>query len=127
MPIGHVQDYYTFVGGLHTEGSFFLTPKNCWKEGDNVIPQTDGSLDRRNAIGFEQAYVTRTLAPNAVSSLDSYAYTTHIWKGVGGDGNFDVLVVQVGASLLLLQRTRRHCKCTPFNVYAEHGYLPSSG
>lgn len=51
-----VEDKFTFVEGLNTEGEFFLTPKNAWKEGDNVIPDTRGSVYRRKALDFEAGY-----------------------------------------------------------------------
>jgi hypothetical protein len=92
---GSVDDSFTFVGGLNTEGSFFLTPKNCWKEGDNVIPQTDGSVERRNAIAFETGFATVNVGTVGVDRV----YTTHLWKAVNGNGNLDIIVVQAGASL----------------------------
>jgi hypothetical protein len=93
---GHVEDSFTFVGGLNTEGAFFLTPKNCWKEGDNVIPQTDGSVERRKALTFETGFQYN---PDFFGGADR-VYTTHLWKAVGGNGNLDILVVQSGESIL---------------------------
>lgn len=92
---GHVEDAFTFVGGLNTEGSFFLTPKNCWKEGDNVVPQTDGTLERRKGLGYETGYSNQTVN----SSLTNTAYTVHKWTAVGGNGNVDFIVVQLGYHL----------------------------
>lgn len=51
-----VEDRFTFVEGLNTEGSFFLTPKNAWKEGDNVVPDTQGTVARRKALDFEAGF-----------------------------------------------------------------------
>jgi hypothetical protein len=93
---GHVEDSFTFVGGLNTEGAFFLTPKNCWKEGDNVVPQTDGSVERRKALTFETGFQYN---PDFFGGADR-VYTTHLWKAVGGNGNLDILVVQSGQQLL---------------------------
>ena len=51
------EDFFSFVGGLNTEGGYFLTPKNSWKEGDNIIPQKDGSIQRRPSVNYEANYV----------------------------------------------------------------------
>jgi hypothetical protein len=91
---GHVEDSFTFVGGLNTEGAFFLTPKNCWKEGDNVIPQTDGSVERRKALVVETG---GTLL--ALSAPTNKVYTTHKWTSVSGNGSVNFVVVQVGKML----------------------------
>jgi hypothetical protein len=90
---GSVEDSFTFVGGLNTEGSFFLTPKNCWKEGDNVTPQTDGSVIRRRGIKVE------TFAQEFGFGLEDDVVSIHEWNAVGGDGNLDYVVVQVGRVL----------------------------
>jgi hypothetical protein len=92
---GSVQDNFTFVGGINTEGGFFVTPPNSWKEGDNVIPRTDGSLERRRGLDFEVGYTTQPV----VTDVTSDAYTTHLWNSVNGDGTLDIVVIQVGAVL----------------------------
>ena len=92
---GHVEDSFTFVGGLNTEGSFFLTPKNCWKDGDNVVPQTNGTVQRRKAIKYETGFSTQSIT----SDFSNVAYTTHVWNAVNGNGNEDMLVVQIGYRL----------------------------
>jgi len=48
-----VKDAFTFVGGLNTEGGFFVTPENSWKEGVNVVPTIDGSIERRAGLDYE--------------------------------------------------------------------------
>ena len=48
-----VKDAFTFVGGLVTEGGYFITPENSYKEGVNVVPQMDGTLERRNGLDYE--------------------------------------------------------------------------
>ena len=51
-----VKDAFTFVGGLNTEGGYFIIPENTYKEGVNVIPQMDGTIERRTAIDYESNY-----------------------------------------------------------------------
>ena len=92
-----VDDSFTFVGGLFTEGSFFLTPKNSWKEGDNVIPKTDGSLIRRPGLDYEVNYQVNTSVPTTDTTLDNLAFCVETWTSVGGNGNLDLFVVQRGS------------------------------
>jgi hypothetical protein len=95
-----VDDSFTFVGGLNSEGLYFLTPKNSWKEGDNVVPATDGSLSRRKAIDFEENYQTLTLSTLSVDeAIDNAAFTVEIWESVAGNGNLEFFVVQKGSTL----------------------------
>lgn len=90
-----VEDSFTFVGGLNTEGAFFLTPKNSWKEGDNVTPNTDGSIERRPGLNYETNY-TFNYSGATAAHVASWAYTAELWTAVGGNGNIDFLVVQEG-------------------------------
>lgn len=91
-----VDDSFTFVGGLYTEGSFFLTPKNSWKEGDNVIPKTDGSLVRRPGLDYEINYQIDNSVVTTDTTLDNLAFCIETWTSVGGNGNLDLFVVQRG-------------------------------
>ena len=91
-----VDDSFTFVGGLFTEGSFFLTPKNSWKEGDNVIPKTDGSLIRRPALDYEVNFQVNDSVVTIDPTLDNLAFCIETWTSVGGNGNLDLFVVQRG-------------------------------
>jgi hypothetical protein len=93
-----VDDSFTFVGGLNSEGGFFVTPKNSWKEGDNVTPSTDGSITRRKALDFEENY---QLAPRGAFAVDvnKWAYTIDTWYSVNGNGNLEFFVVQEGPTL----------------------------
>ena len=91
-----VDDSFTFVGGLNTEGSFFLTPKNSWKEGDNVVPSTDGSISRRKAIDFEQNFQGNPSSVFTTPEDTALAYTVELWESVNGNGNLEFFVVQEG-------------------------------
>lgn len=91
-----VEDSFTFVGGLHTEGGFFLTPKNSWKEGTNIVPKQDGSIERRKGLNFEQNYALSVDLNLYIDDMDLYAFSTNMWESVAGDGNLDFFVVQYG-------------------------------
>lgn len=118
------EDFFSFVGGLNTEGGYFLTPKNTWKEGDNVVPQKDGSLERRAAIDFEPSGVY-TLPTGFIglldSTVDNYAFSTHIWQGVGGDGNKNIMVIQYGNYVVFYDAS---ADVTSLTKYTFQIYLP---
>lgn len=90
-----VKGSFTFVGGLNTEGGYFITPENSWKEGVNVYPNVDGVLQRRNGIDYESLY---QLYASAITSgqKDLWAFTVGNWSTVGGNGNLNFFVVQTG-------------------------------
>jgi hypothetical protein len=95
---GVVKDSFTFVGGLNTEGGFFLTPDSSWKEGVNVIPSTNGVVGRRNGIDYESLYAL--YASNITASQKAlWAFGVGTWSTVGGVGNRDFFVVQTGPTL----------------------------
>lgn len=90
-----VKDAFTFVGGLVTEGGYFVTPENTYKEGVNVIPQLDGTLERRNGIDYENSYALYAAGITS-DNKDLWAFTTSTWNTVAGSGNRDFIVVQLG-------------------------------
>lgn len=90
-----VKDAFTFVGGLNTEGGYFVTPENSWKEGVNVVPTLDGSIERRNGLDFEANYSISN-SGSTWNDLQLNAYSTGIWSTVNGNGNQDFMVVQNG-------------------------------
>lgn len=90
-----VKDAFTFVGGLVTEGGYFITPENTYKDGVNVIPQLDGTLERRNGLDYELNYSLHA-ATITSDSKDLWAFTTGTWNTVAGSGNRDFIVSQLG-------------------------------
>jgi hypothetical protein len=93
-----VKDAFTFVGGLNTEGGFFVTPENSWKEGVNVVPTIDGSIERRNGLDYETNYALAALGITA-EQKNTWAFTSGVWTSVGGNSNLDFIVVQAGTAL----------------------------
>ena len=93
-----VQGSFTFVGGLNTEGGYFITPENSWKDGVNVYPNVDGVLQRRNGIDYESLY---QLYPSSITAdqKNLWAFTVGNWSTVGGNGNLNFFVVQTGYTL----------------------------
>jgi hypothetical protein len=93
-----VKDSFTFVGGLNTEGGYFVTPENSWKEGVNVIPSTDGSVERRNGIDYEDLFGLYA-AGITEDQKNTWAYTVGTWSTVAGIGTLNFFVVQLGPTL----------------------------
>ena len=93
-----VKDAFTFVGGLVTEGGYFITPENSYKEGVNVIPQIDGTIERRNGLDYENEYALYAAAISS-DSKNLWAFTTGTWSTVAGSGNRDFIVAQLGRYL----------------------------
>ena len=93
-----VSDAFTFVGGLNTEGGYFITPENSYKEGVNVIPKMDGSLERRNGLDYESLFQLYNAGITA-DQKDLWAFSSGVWSTVAGNGNLDFFVVQTGPTL----------------------------
>jgi len=112
------EDFFSFVGGLNTEGGYFLTPKNSWKEGDNVIPQKDGSIQRRNAIDLEQ---DAEYAPDLIleGAIDTYAYSVHTWENVDGDGNKNIIVAQYGPHVYFYDASASEISKSKYPFYVD--------
>lgn len=100
-----VEDNFNFVGGLNTEGGFFVTPKNSWVEGTNVIPQTDGSAKIREALELENGATNLSYTNGSFSSylpidnngnVFSTAYIVHKWENVNSKPTVNFFVVQAG-------------------------------
>lgn len=98
MPKASVKDSFTFVGGLNTEGGYFITPENSWKEGVNIVPNVDGSVVRRNGIDYENLYQLYSSSITA-DQKNLWAFTVGTWSTVGGNGNLSFFVVQAGYML----------------------------
>ena len=98
MPKASVKDSFTFVGGLNTEGGYFITPDNSWKEGVNIVPNVDGSVIRRNGIDYENLYQLYASSITA-DQKNLWAFTVGTWSTVGGNGNLSFFVVQAGYML----------------------------
>lgn len=92
---GSAENAFTFVKGLVTEGGFMVHPKDAWKEGFNVVPDVDGTVERRLGFNYENLYETEASVVVATEK-DNWAYVVEKWESVGGNGNLDLFVVQIG-------------------------------
>jgi len=101
---GAIKNWFTFVNGLNTEGGYFVTPPEAWKEGNNVIPSIDGSISRRNGIDIEENAATSvTRMPRHFKP--EWAYATSQWKAFPEDAvpdeRYNFLVVQYGPRIAI--------------------------
>ena len=91
--------FFTFVAGLNSEAGWFTAPPNTWRTGDNVVPDLDGVLRKRRAVDFEESRVLETVIGSTVANDKQWAYATGNWDAVGGDGDKNLFVVQIGPTL----------------------------
>lgn len=90
--------YFTFVGGLNTEGGYLTFPANRWKEGVNVIPQFNGELHLRTAMNYEHNFQLSAQL-DSTSVKQTLAYGAYEWNNVQGSGGTNYIVVQRGRFL----------------------------
>lgn len=93
MPTVAHKKHFTFVGGLNTEASPLSFPPNTWADGDNVVPDADGSIVLRRAFDFEEDYALSSSVAS-LSAAALRAFGTSYWSNVGGDGNINFIVFQ---------------------------------
>lgn len=97
---GH-KSYYSFTGGLNSETSPLVSAENTALTLSNFDLSVSGKISRRLGLDFEAGFntVNSTLSADALS-ISSGAINSFIWKGVGGVGNKDFYVLQVGYRLM---------------------------
>lgn len=84
----------TFTGGLKTEFTGLNFPENSCTEVDNCLFSVTGEISRRLGIDFETGHTVLN-EPRTGLALNTYK-----WKNAGGNGNTELLVVQIGYGLL---------------------------
>lgn len=132
MPVQAYQDdQFTFVAGLNTEAGFFGFPKNAWKEGDNMLPNVNGSVRKRVALDLETSYTTTGALTEA--NKDNFSFAIHTWQAVGGNGDLNFTVAQVGNLLYFYRDTSVSLSATKYsfevnmNSFLAEGYTGSAG
>lgn len=84
---------FTFVKGLNTEAGPLTFPPNTWSDGDNTVPNIDGSLQRRLAVNYESSYALSSTTDTPTEETTG-AFTCGEWNSVGGEGSRNYVVVQ---------------------------------
>lgn len=82
-----------FVNGLVTEATALNFPEAAATETFNCVYNVDGSFNRRLGIDFENNYSTVSI------DKAGKAISTYYWVGAAGNGDYNLVVVQVGLTL----------------------------
>lgn len=82
-----------FTGGLKTEFSGLNFPENSCTETFNCVFDRVGRVTRRYGFDFEPGAVFTTI------DRTNSAVRDYLWKNVAGDGNTNLLVIQIGSIL----------------------------
>jgi hypothetical protein len=102
LPTAAVKKHFTFVGGLNTEGGPLSVAPNTWSEGDNVIPNLDGSITLRRAVDVESGYELSTHSVTTAEA-ETLAFASGEWNNVAGDADINFIVVQHGDKILFYE------------------------
>lgn len=86
-----------FNGGLKTEFTGLNFPENACTDMDNCVISLVGSIARREGIDFESNYKLNAQTASA-SAINQYR-----WRNAGGDGETEILAVQIGSTLFFYQ------------------------
>lgn len=81
-----------FSAGLKTEFTGLNFPENAATDTDNCVYDTTGEVSRRPGIDFENNYELATIFRQG-------AMNTYKWRNVGGSGDVEILVKQIGRTL----------------------------
>src|SRR3954465_3877061 len=83
-----------FTKGLVTEFTGLNFPENAATDTDNCVYTLVGDVNRRLGINYEQNFNT------FVQDRSNRAVNTFKWNNAGGDGDTQVIVTQIGMTLL---------------------------
>ncbi len=82
-----------FIAGLKTEFTGLNFPENAATDTQNCVFSLIGDVTRRGGINYEANNVLKPIAQSSV------AMSSYRWKNVGGDGQTQMLVQQIGITL----------------------------
>ena len=82
-----------FTGGLVTQATGMNFPENSCTFAQNLIFRPWGLVERRLGFDAESSFLTQFL------NLADSVFTQYVWKDATGNGNINITVVQVGATL----------------------------
>lgn len=95
---------FNFTAGLNTEAGPLSYPPNTWQDGDNVVPQIDGSLHKRLAVNYESGYALSSQTNTSIDEQNG-AFVCDEWNSVGGNGAVNFVVVQRNDTLYFYTNT----------------------
>lgn len=86
-----------FTKGLITEATALNFPENAATDTDNCLYSLLGDVTRRLGIDFEENYT------QAIQNRTDKAINTYKWNNAGGDGQTQIVVVQIGMTLVFYE------------------------
>lgn len=89
-----------FIAGLKTEFTGLNFPENAATDTQNCVYTLIGDVLRRNGIDFERNFVGTGLGDRTNQAIKTYK-----WNNAGGDGERQILVLQVGITLYFFVST----------------------
>lgn len=90
--------YSTFVKGRVTEAGPLTFPENAMIDEENCDLSIKGNVKRRLPIDLEDGGALSS-ATVALATWAPYSIASNRWNTVGGDGNLNFLVLQIGDTL----------------------------
>lgn len=87
-----------FIKGLITEASPLTFPDNASLDEINMVPNRDGSRNRRLGMNYEENF---NLINSGIPYNEGAAISSYTWKNPGGYPDKEFSVVQLGGSLLI--------------------------
>lgn len=91
QPVPTLQNH--FIAGLKTEFTGLNFPENAATDTQNCVYTLIGDVTRREGIDYETNFQL-----NAIN-IPNIAHSSYRWKNVGGDGQTQMLVKQIGSTL----------------------------
>lgn len=101
MAASTLKSYNTFVKGIITEAGPLTYPEDAWVDGENVVPNREGSNQRRLGMDFEGDAV---LQP--VTLLSDDAVASFLWTDAANNTENQFAAVQVGQRLLIFDASQ---------------------
>lgn len=110
-----------FMGGLITDYTALNFPENSCTSTMNVIYEPSGRVTRRYGFDFEDGHVFKDI------TRQNRMITSHLWREVNGDGNINLFVVQVGATLYFYETAASSISAGAIPTTVSLGTFATSG
>jgi hypothetical protein len=91
QPVPTLQNH--FIAGLKTEFTGLNFPENAATDTQNCVYTLIGDVERRGGVNYETNFQLNSINQNNI------ARSSYRWKNVGGDGQTQMLVEQIGTTL----------------------------
>ena len=89
--------YFTFSGGLNTDGSPLTNPENTAEVLENFILESNGTLRKRMGLAEEGATFATGITFDSTSVV-----SVHVWESLLRESLVDFFVIQVNSTLYVL-------------------------